>query len=56
MKVHFDIKDIICKSGGIAKFARAEGIPYRTVQDWAGGKRKPAPWVVEKIIKARGGK
>jgi len=51
-----DIKEIIRKSGGIAKFARANGIPYRTAQDWAGGKRKPAPWIVGLIIRAEGAK
>jgi DNA-binding transcriptional regulator YiaG len=56
MKVHFDIKEIIRKSGGIAKFARAQGIPYRTVQDWKSGRRNPAPWIVGLIVKAGGGK
>ena len=51
-----DIKEIIRKSGGIAKFARANGIPYRTAQDWNSGKRKPAPWICGLIVKAEGAK
>lgn len=37
----------------MAEYARAEGIPLRTVQNWCYGVRKPAPylerWVLQSI-------
>ena len=50
------IKDI-CKEYGYSQTALAKrfGIPLRTIQNWHGGQREPAPYVVpmvEEILRA----
>ena len=49
------IKQLIELSGlSMAKFARFYGIPYRTVQNWEDGKRKPPEYVLtllERVVK-----
>lgn len=50
------VKDI-CKEYGYSqtRLAKRFGIPLRTVQNWHGGQREPAPYVVpmmEEILKA----
>ena len=41
----------ICEQYGLTQAALAQrfGIPLRTVEDWATGKRKPPPYVVAMI-------
>lgn len=34
----------------MTEFARAEGIPLRTVQNWSYGVRNPAPWLEKWIF------
>lgn len=34
----------------MTEFARAEGIPLRTVQNWCYGVRNPAPWLEKWIF------
>lgn len=46
-----EISDIIDRAGGQTKFARLHGIPLRTVQDWAAGKRQPPAWLVKLLDK-----
>lgn len=49
-----EISDIIDRAGGQTKFSRLHGIPLRTVQDWAAGKRQPPAWLVkllDKVVK-----
>lgn len=46
-----EISDIIDRAGGQTKFARLHGIPLRTVQDWAAGKRRPPAWLVRILDK-----
>ena len=48
------IREAIEKNGvRMSEFARAEGIPIRTLHNWCSGERKPAQylerWCVEKI-------
>ena len=50
------VKDI-CKEDGYSQteLAKRFGIPLRTVQNWHGGQREPAPYVVpmmEEILRA----
>lgn len=45
------IKDI-CSTHGLTQKALSErfGIPLRTIEDWAGGRRKPPEYVVNMIV------
>jgi hypothetical protein len=45
------IKNLIKAAGGIAKFSRKYGIPYRTVQNWNNGERNPPSWLVGLILR-----
>jgi hypothetical protein len=42
-----EITSLIAKAGGQTAFAREHGIPLRTVQNWAKGKRRPPNWLVK---------
>ena len=41
------------KTAGLtqAKVFELLGIPIRTLQDWEGGKRNPAPWLEAMVIR-----
>lgn len=45
------IQAIIVRAGGQTAFAHLHDIPLRTVQDWAGGRRKPPDWLVKILDK-----
>ena len=45
------IKSASEKAGlNIAQTAKLLGAPYRTVQDWFNGKRRPSPWVERLVV------
>ena len=46
-----EIESVIDRAGGQSAFARLHGIPLRTVQDWAAGKRQPPDWLVKILDK-----
>ncbi len=47
-----DIKDIRQSTGMTrAAFAKEFGIPYRTLEDWEAGKRKPPEYVYNMIVR-----
>ena len=46
---HNDMKALINQVGKITEFVKKFEIPYRTVQDWANGKRKAPDYIIKMI-------